>query len=88
MDFRIFAAVMSVAVVGSAFGGFSKEKFRNPENIYSPVYFWMWNAKLDAAQLNTQVDDMLAHGMRSLCIHPFPKNFRPGAFDTEMSPIT
>ena len=56
MDFRIFAAVMSVAVVGSAFGGFSKEKFRNPENIYSPAYFWMWNAKLDAAQLNAQVD--------------------------------
>ena len=86
MDFRIFTAVMSVAVVGSAFGGFSKEKFRNPENIYSPAYFWMWNAKLDAAQLNAQVDDMLAHGMRSLCIHPFPKNFRPGAFNTEMSP--
>ena len=86
MDFRIFAAVLSVAIAGSAFGGFSKEKFRNPENIYSPAYFWMWNAKLDAAQLNAQMDDMLAHGMRSLCIHPFPKNFRPGAFDTEMSP--
>ena len=82
----MFAAALSVAIAGSAFGGFSKEKFRNPENIYSPAYFWMWNAKLDPAKLNAQVDDMLAHGMRSLCIHPFPKNFRPGAFSTEMSP--
>ena len=80
------AAVLYAAVSVSAFGGFCKEKFRNPENIYSPAYFWMWNAKLDAAQLNAQVDDMLARGMRSLCIHPFPKNFRPGVFDTEMSP--
>ena len=82
----MFAAALSVAIAGSAFGGFSKEKFRNPENIYSPAYFWMWNAKLDPAKLNAQVDDMVAHGMRSLCIHPFPKNFRPGAFSTEMDP--
>ena len=83
---RIFAAALSAAIAGSAFAGFSREKFRNPENVHSPAYFWMWNAKLDPARLNAQVDDMLAHGMRSLCIHPFPKNFRPGAFDTEMSP--
>ena len=86
MDSKLRIAAVSVFIAGTVFGGFSKEKFRNPENIYSPAYFWMWNAKLDPAQLNAQVDDMLAHGMRSLCIHPFPKNFRPGAFDTEMSP--
>ena len=86
MDFKLRIAAVSVVIAGTAFGGFSKEKFRNPDNVHSPAYFWMWNSKLDPEQLNAQVDDMLAHGMRSLCIHPFPKNFRPGAFDTEMSP--
>ena len=66
MNFKIFAAVMSVTVAGTAFGGFSKEKFRNPENIHSPAYFWMWNSKLEPEKLNAQIDDMLAHGMRSI----------------------
>ena len=86
MDPKLRIAVVSAAIAGTAFGGFCKEKFRNPENVHSPAYFWMWNEKLDPAQLNAQVDDMLAHGMRSLCIHPFPKNFRPGVFATEMEP--
>ena len=87
MNFKMFAAVMSVTVAGTAFGGFSKEKFRNPENIHSPAYFWMWNSKLEPEKLNAQLDDMLAHGMRSICIHPFPLDFRPnGVFDSSMSP--
>ena len=55
--------------------GFSKEKFRNPENVHSPAYFWMWNAKLEPEKLNAQLDDMFAHGMRSICIHPFPLDY-------------
>lgn len=47
----------------------------------------MWNAKLEPEKLNAQLDDMLAHGMRSICIYPFPVNFRPnGMFSTSMSP--
>lgn len=84
---RLLAAVLCTAVAGTVFGGFSQKKFRNPENIHSPAYFWMWNAKLEPAKLNAQLDDMLAHGMRSICIHPFPVNFRPnGRFNTSMSP--
>lgn len=66
--------------------GFDREKFKNPENVFSPGYFWMWNDRLDVAKLNAQLDDMVAHGVRSVCMHPFPKNFRPGIFTSEMSP--
>jgi hypothetical protein len=83
----MLAAVLSAAVAGTVFGGFSKERFRNPENIHSPAYFWMWNSKLEPEKLNAQLDDMRAHGMRSICIHPFPVDFRPnGVFDSSMSP--
>lgn len=83
MSFLALAAVTAEI----AAGGFCKEKFRNPENIHSPAYFWMWNAKLEPQKLKAQLDDMHAHGMRSVCIHPFPSDFRPnGGFDTSMSP--
>ena len=52
MDFKLRIAAVSVVIAGTAFGGFSKEKFRNPDNVHSPAYFWMWNSKLDPAQLN------------------------------------
>ena len=81
------SAVLAAGMLAlAAAGGFSKENFRTPPNIHSPAYFWMWNGKLEPARLNAQVDDMFAHGMRSVCVHPFPKAFRPGRFDSEMSP--
>jgi len=66
--------------------GFDPRRFSEPDSMFSPGYFWMWNAKLDVAKLNAQLDDMVAHGVRSVCIHPFPKNFRPDKFQTDMSP--
>ena len=53
--------------------------------VFSPAYFWMWNSSLDADALCAQLDDMRAHGLRNVCIHPFPKGFR-NYFPTEMSP--
>ena len=52
----------------------------------SPAFFWMWNAPLDAAALCAQLEDMLAHGLRNVCIHPFPKGFRPSSCPSEMEP--
>ena len=66
--------------------GFDRAKFREPESIYSPGYFWLWNGRLDAGELNAQLDDMRAHGVRSVCIHPFPKGFRTQTFHSEMDP--
>ena len=53
--------------------------------IFSPAFFWMWNAPLDADALCSQLEDMHAHGLRNVCIHPFPKGFRPW-FPTDMEP--
>ena len=81
-----FAVAVALAIALDASAGFDREKFRNPESIYSPAYFWMWNDALEPEKLKAQVDDMYSHGMRSLCIHPFPKGFRPGRFDSSMEP--
>ena len=53
--------------------------------VFSPAFFWMWNAPLDADALCAQLEDFYAHGMRNVCIHPFPKGFRDW-FPTEMEP--
>ena len=33
--------------------------------LFSPAFFWMWNAPLDAAALCAQLEDMRAHGLRN-----------------------
>jgi hypothetical protein len=53
---------------------------------YSPAYFWLWNDRLDVAKLCAQLEDMHAHGLRNVCIHPLPKAFRPVWCSTKMEP--
>ena len=52
---------------------------------FSPAYFWMWNDRLDVETLCAQLEDMRAHGLRNVCIHPFPKKFREW-FPSAMEP--
>ncbi len=54
--------------------------------LFSPAFFWMWNAPLDAAALCAQLEDMRAHGLRNVCIHPFPRGFRPASCPSSMEP--
>ena len=54
--------------------------------LYSPAYFWFWNDRLDAGGLCAQLEDMHAHGLRNVCIHPIPKAFRPVWCSTKMDP--
>ena len=63
----------------------SAAAFADAEAIFSPAYFWMWNGRLDADVLCAQLEDMHAHGLKNVCIHPFPKGFRDW-FPTEMEP--
>ena len=63
----------------------STAAFADTEAIFSPAYFWMWNGRLDADVLCSQLEDMHAHGLKNVCIHPFPKGFRDW-FPTEMEP--
>ena len=59
---------------------------RAADESFAPALFWWWNAKLDAKALCAQVDDFYDHGFRTLCIHPFPKGFRPTKFPCDMEP--
>ena len=56
------------------------------DDSFSPALFWWWNSKLEVAELCAQVDDFYEHGSRTLCIHPFPQEFRPGRFPCDASP--
>ena len=54
--------------------------------VFSPAYFWMWNDRLDADVLCAQLEDMHAHGLGNVCVHPFPRGFREDLFPTGMEP--
>lgn len=75
------------AVAGAApTTGFDVKAFTEPAPEHSPAYFWMWKDRLDLDVLLKQLEDMKAHGLDSVCVHPFPKAFRPGYFQSAMEP--
>ena len=82
----LFATLSVVAGVSFSDTGFDRETFVNPSCEYSPAYFWMWKDRLDPGVLLPQLEDMKAHGIDSVCVHPFPKGFRPGFFQSDMEP--
>ena len=55
-------------------------------SVYSPSFFWMWNAPIEVGKYKAQLDEMAKNGVMNVCIHPVPKEFRPDLFATEMSP--
>ena len=61
-----FLAVLAASCALGVQAGFDKAKFREPESMFSPGYFWMWNTKLDVAQLKAQLQDMVSHGVKSV----------------------
>ena len=81
----VFAAVLLAGLPSIIFADGGRGRPVPDDPVFSPAYFWMWNGKLDAAKLCAQLEDMHAHGLRNVCIHPFPKGFRDW-FPTEMSP--
>ncbi len=47
---------------------FSTEEFIKPPAEFSPSYFWVLNDLPDYEQLRGQLQDMAAHGLRSVCV--------------------
>lgn len=56
---------------------FDVHRFENPEAVFWPAYFWLWNGALEPAVLKTQLTDMATHDARSVCVLPMPREFRP-----------
>ena len=66
--------------------GFDFEAFRRPAAVRTPGLFWVWNDRLERDVLFAQMDDMVRHGLRSVCIHPYPARFQPASCPAAMSP--
>ena len=61
------------------------ELFCNPPPENTPGYFWIMKERMNAEVLKVQLHDMYDHGARSVCLHPYPPQFRP-ADRSRMSP--
>ena len=77
---------LKIAIAAALFAAAAGASEAECDPAFSPGYFWMWNAKLDPAVLVAQLEDMRAHDVRSVCIHPLPKGFRRGIIESHMDP--
>lgn len=65
---------------------FDTEKFFTPDNIYYPVYSWMWNEVLSKEVIKRQLDEMFERNIRGVYVIPLPKEFRPKTMITNLQP--
>ena len=52
----------------------------------SPIYFWYLNTKLEPSELRRQLREMRKMGVKGVCPHPWPPEFRPATMPSDMSP--
>ncbi len=78
------AAAEPAAASSVAARQFSLSALENPEAIFWPAYFWMWNAPLEPQKLRRQLRDMAAHDARGVCVVPMPREFRPDSTGNRM----
>ena len=64
---------------------FEAERFRDPDTCFFPVYWWLWNTKIEKDELKKQIDEMLAADIRGFMIVAEHPEFDPQIF-TELSP--
>jgi len=52
----------------------------------SPIYFWYLNTALEPSVLRRQLREMRKRGVKGVCPHPWPPEFRPVTMPSDMSP--
>ncbi|MBO4472991.1 MAG: hypothetical protein J5765_04195 [Clostridia bacterium] len=65
---------------------FEVKRFLSPDDAYSPIYTWMWNARLSREETDRQIEEMRRLGIKRFYILPMPKSFRPTSFPTPLEP--
>ena len=65
---------------------FEVKRFLSPDDAYSPIYTWMWNARLSQEETDRQIEEMRRLGIKRFYILPMPKTFRPTSFPTPLEP--
>lgn len=68
------------------YASFSEQAFRQPDSLLQPVYAWVWNDRIDFADVCRQIDRFKEAGIRGIYIIPEPKNFRPATMRTALEP--
>lgn len=63
---------------------FQWAEFNNPDPIFWPAYFWLWNGPLEPDVLKRQLQDMAGHDARNVCVLPMPRDFRPDSTANRM----
>ncbi len=65
---------------------FSKVDFQNPSESFRPVYVWQWQSDVTHEETDKQLAEMQRLGIKAICVVPLPKEFRPVAMGTAMTP--
>jgi len=65
---------------------FSTEEFSKPSLLYSPIYNWIWNGEVTKEETDRQMAEFVRLGIKSFCIIPEPKEFRPTTMPTFLAP--
>ncbi len=60
---------------------FSWQSLAEPENLFWPGYFWGYGGRWNAAEFRRQLEDMVAHDARSICVIPGGCEFRDANSD-------
>lgn len=65
---------------------FLPDKFKNPDNSFSPIYGWFWNGPVTKEKTEEQILEMQRLGIKAFYIAPEPKTFRPITMPTLLEP--
>jgi len=63
---------------------FSWQSLAEPENLFWPGYFWGYGGRWDPVAFRRQLENMVAHDARSVCVIPNPRELRP---ETNTNPM-
>jgi hypothetical protein len=66
-------------IVNHSFDRLEVRQFEEPESFYWPAFFWTWKDTVTKEIITEQLTDMARNGARSVCLHSYPKSFRPDA---------
>ncbi|MBR7131037.1 MAG: hypothetical protein IKC82_03480 [Lentisphaeria bacterium] len=58
------------------------KRFRTPSARRSPGYFWSCGKEFDVEKMRIELEDMVKHNIRTVCLHPVPHNFRADILST------
>ena len=72
--------------LATCFDSFSIEDFKLPSPAFSPVYNWTWNGEVTKEESESQLLEFQRLGIKSFCIIPEPKDFRPTTMPTFLTP--